>query len=107
MKKTLGNNLKKLLEDNDLQNKDLANYLQVKEQTVSGYTTDKHAMSIENLIKAADYFNCSTDYLLGRVETPKILTGTKEDYDILELIKKLEISTKTIVIMLLKNIGKK
>lgn len=28
--------------------------------------------SVEKIIKIADYLNCSTDYLLGRAETPEI-----------------------------------
>ncbi len=44
----------------------LAQKLGVKKQSVSNWENDNIMPSIEMLIKIADYFNVSTDYLLGR-----------------------------------------
>ncbi|WPS54776.1 helix-turn-helix transcriptional regulator [Streptococcus sp. S1] len=36
---------------------------------------NKKTPSAEHIAKIADYFNVSTDYLLGRTDNPKITTG--------------------------------
>lgn len=45
---------------------DLAKRLNVSKQSVSNWENDNIQPSIEVLIKLADIFNVSTDYLLGR-----------------------------------------
>lgn len=37
-------------------------------QTFNKYINGEHSCSIYNLVKIADYYGCSTDYLLGRTE---------------------------------------
>lgn len=44
----------------------IANYLNVTIQTISNYETEKRDMSPETIIKLAEYFGVSTDYLLGK-----------------------------------------
>ncbi|MCL2077819.1 MAG: helix-turn-helix transcriptional regulator [Oscillospiraceae bacterium] len=39
---------------------------------ITGWTKGGTIPSGENLIKLADYFNISVDYLLGRTENPEI-----------------------------------
>lgn len=43
----------------------LAKYLNVTLQTISNYETEKRDMSPDTIIKLANYFGVSTDYLLG------------------------------------------
>ena len=45
---------------------DLAQHLQITQQTYSSYETGRRQMSYETLCTLADYFEVSTDYLLGR-----------------------------------------
>ena len=45
---------------------DLAKKLNVSKQSVSNWENDNIQPSIEQLIKIADVFSVSTDYLLGR-----------------------------------------
>ncbi|MYN70468.1 helix-turn-helix domain-containing protein [Streptococcus suis] len=42
------------------------------------YSMKKGNPKVENLQKIADYFNVSTDYLLGRTDTPYIADGSSE-----------------------------
>ena len=54
---------------------ELANVLNVKQETISAYESGKALPSCEALIKMAEYLNTSTDYLLGRIEEDSPLTG--------------------------------
>ena len=44
----------------------VANYLSVTVQTISNYENEKRDMTPDTLIKLANYFNVTTDYLLGK-----------------------------------------
>ena len=59
-------NIKNLREDNDIKQKDLAKILNISQNTYSQYETGKIALTAETLIKLADFYNTSVDYLLGR-----------------------------------------
>lgn len=44
----------------------IARYLSVTIQTISNYETEKRDMTPDTILKLAEYFNVSTDYLLGK-----------------------------------------
>ena len=46
--------------------------LNTNQNTISRYETGEREPGIDELIKIADYFNVSVDYLIGRTENPKI-----------------------------------
>jgi transcriptional regulator, XRE family len=50
----------------------LAIDLNTNQNTISRYKTGEHESRIVKLIKIADYFNISLDYLLDRTENPDI-----------------------------------
>lgn len=60
----------RLLEESGLRNNELAAMLGVSEALISRFLKGDRRPSYEVLVKIADVFNCSTDYLLGRVNTP-------------------------------------
>ena len=62
--------VRELREDHDLKQRELAEYLDVKQTTYSKYELGKIDIPIEALIKLADYYHVSTDYLLGRTDEP-------------------------------------
>ena len=64
-------NLKAIREDNDIKQKDIAKYLSVSQNTYSQYETGIISLTAEVLIKIADYYGVSVDYLLDRTNTPK------------------------------------
>ena len=49
----------------------LATDLNTTQNTISRYETGEREPGIDELIKIADYFNVSVDYLIGRTENPK------------------------------------
>ncbi len=57
--------LKDLREDSDLKQKELAEYLHIKQNTYSQYENGQRQLPIDILIKLAKYYNVSTDYILG------------------------------------------
>lgn len=58
--------LKELRKERGLKQKDLATVLQVAPQSIGYYENLINKPDPEMLIKIADYFNVSIDYLLGR-----------------------------------------
>lgn len=44
----------------------IANFLNVTIQTISNYETEKRDMTPETILKLSEYFNVSTDFLLGK-----------------------------------------
>ena len=50
----------------------LATDLHTTQNTISRYETGEREPGIDELIKIADYFNVSVDYLIGRTENPKM-----------------------------------
>lgn len=50
----------------------LATDLNTTQNTISRYETGEREPGIEELIKIADYFGVSVDYLIGRTENPKM-----------------------------------
>ncbi len=61
-------NIRNLREDNDYRQKDIAAVLNVSQNTYSQYENGIIELTAENLIKLANFYNVSVDYLLGRTE---------------------------------------
>lgn len=61
-------NLRAIREDNDLRQSDIAKMLNVSQNTYSQYETGVIALTADVLIKLANYYNVSVDYLLDRTD---------------------------------------
>ena len=57
--------IKELREDLDIKQETLANYLHIKQNTYSQYENEQRQLPINILIRLAEYYNVSTDYILG------------------------------------------
>lgn len=84
--------LKELREDKQLNQSDLAEILNVSRQTISGYETGSIEPPFSTLIKLADIYNCSLDYLAGRTKEKHNLNLMDKDNKklLLELIEVVE-----------------
>ena len=60
--------LKDIREDHDITQRELASYLGISQNTYSQYESGKRQIPIEILIRLADYFHTSTDYILERTD---------------------------------------
>ncbi len=65
-------NLRAIREDKDLKQKDIAEVLSVSQNTYSQYETGVIPITAETLIKLAEFYGVSIDYLLDRTNNPKI-----------------------------------
>ncbi len=63
-------NLKSAREDRDLKQKDVAAVLHVSQNTYSQYETGVIALTAEAVVRLADFYGVSTDYLLDRTDDP-------------------------------------
>lgn len=64
--------LRDLREDQDLAQKEVAAFLGIDQRVYSNYETGKREIPVHLLIRLAELYHTSTDYLLGRtlVRTP-------------------------------------
>ena len=62
------NRLKELREKRELLGKDLAKIMCVEPATITNWEKGNRFPKDDMLIKIADYFDCSLDYLLGRAD---------------------------------------
>lgn len=62
------NRMRDLREDHDLTQKEMAEILHISQRTYSHYENGTRNIPLDVLVALADYYGCSTDYLLGRAK---------------------------------------
>ena len=60
--------LRDLREDHDKKQVDIASYLGIAQTVYSRYERGFQTIPVEHLLKLADYYGVSTDYILGRTD---------------------------------------
>ncbi|WP_416347383.1 helix-turn-helix domain-containing protein [Enterococcus thailandicus] len=68
MSKLKYKNIRSIREDNDMTQQQMAEMLNISQNTYSQYETGKIEWTASTLIKIADYFDVSLDYLLDRTK---------------------------------------
>lgn len=63
-------NLRSIREDRDIKQREIAKFLNVSQNTYSQYENGVIALTAEVLVKLANYYRCSIDYLLDRTDDP-------------------------------------
>ncbi len=63
--------IRDLREDRDLTQREIADYLRIKQNTYSQYENGQRQLPIDFLIALAKYYNTSTDYILGLTDEIK------------------------------------
>lgn len=66
-------NIRSIREDNDVIQQQMAELLSVSQNTYSQYETGKIEWTASTLIKIADYFDVSVDYLLDRTKRKNMI----------------------------------
>ena len=74
--------IREIREDRDLTQKQISKILNCTQQTYSRYETQEITIDINNLIKLAEFYNTSTDYLLGLTNEIKPYPRIKQKIDI-------------------------
>jgi HTH-type transcriptional regulator, competence development regulator len=67
---TFGKRLRFLRKNRNMTQKDLADVFNLSESTIGMYERDEREPSFEFVRHLADFFNVTTDYLLGRTDLP-------------------------------------
>lgn len=65
--------LKDLREDHDLKQSDVAEFLGIQQTVYSRYERGFQNIPLEHLMKLAEKYNVSTDYILGITDNPNKL----------------------------------
>ena len=84
-------NLHGLRKDRKLTLKDLADYMNVSTQTIMNWENNIYEPDINNLVKLADFFDVSIDYLVGRYIYDSTIDKIKcmDKDELIELLKKI------------------
>ena len=64
--------LRDMREDADLTQKEIASYLGIQQTVYSRYERGFQTIPLEHLIRLADYYHVSLDYLTGRSQRPNL-----------------------------------
>lgn len=95
-----GEKLKKLRMDKNMTQQELAKILKISSSTIGMYEQNRRSPDIETLKLIADYFQCSTDYLLGKndIENMNRLSLLRKSHNMsqAELAEKLGVTQQTI-----------
>lgn len=88
---TIGSKLKKLRVENGYSQRQLAEYLEIDQSNLSKIENDKRQLNLVLLDKVCNLYNCTPEYLLGKVDTyekQKIAFKSGKDMD-LNVISKI------------------
>ena len=64
--------IRNLREDSDLTQEELAQHLHISQRAYSHYESGSRKLPLDLLCELADFYNCSTDYLLGRTNKKEL-----------------------------------
>lgn len=107
------NRIKNLREKRGLIQEILASELGITQQMLSKYERDITVIKVDILKKLAEYFNVTTDYLLGLSDIKRDFTGQirlnetiDEYYDFIEIYKKLDRYDQELIWTIMQSVRK-
>ncbi|MDF2548783.1 MAG: family transcriptional regulator [Anaerosolibacter sp.] len=65
---SIGHRIKWLRENRNIGQQELCDFLGVEQSTLANYENNRRTPKADMLTKIADYFNVTTDFLLGRTD---------------------------------------
>lgn len=71
---TIGKRINTLLAEQKKLQKELANFLGVQDNTISYFVSGRRTPNIEQIVKISEFFNVTTDYLLGKTPVKSVDT---------------------------------
>lgn len=74
-----GERLRLLRKERNLTQTELGNKINVTKVSISGYESGNRTPDTDTLQRLADFFEVSTDYLLGRTDRPALTPEEKEE----------------------------
>lgn len=79
--------LRNLRKDKGVTQQAVADAIGVRQSNYAFYETGKKHPSHETLLAIADYYGVTSDYLLGRTQSPNHVKVDSDDFDLLVLTK--------------------
>lgn len=106
-----GELLAELRRDKKLSQKELASIFHLAASTISSYEMGVHSPHVEQLANFADFFNVTTDYLLGRTSSDmspqvldEILVDNTKVGEIVNILKNLPEDRRRAFLLILKDV---
>jgi len=90
------NKLRRLIEENDITQKELANALRIPVSTFGGYVQGTSEPDFQTLVIIANYFGVTTDYLLDMSDSDGMADPMEDE--LLRVFRSLTPEQKTIFI---------
>lgn len=77
---TFGEKLKDLMDEKEVSQKEVSSTLNIAISTLNGYANDYREPDFATLVALANYFDVSTDYLLGVTSSSKIDIDSTDEH---------------------------
>lgn len=95
----LGNRIKELRKEKGVSQQMIAEYVGVSQKAIDYWEREINEPKASYIVRLAEFFDCSADYLLGREDDFGIIRDNSddrlnEDYEIAKLIKMMDRETK-------------
>ena len=106
-------NLKKLREEAGISQKTLAEAVGVSQQSINKYENHNIEPDIDTLIRIADYFNTSVDYLIGHTNIRRMIEAVysyqlnEVESNMIDGYRKLTEKQKKSIDMIIENYNEK
>lgn len=84
-----GEKIRYLRTKNNITSKQLGKILDISESSISLYENGKRTPNIELIVKVADLFNVSTDFLLGVTDNPQKAFQNDSETDFSEILENI------------------
>lgn len=108
---SFGELLAELRKDKKLSQKELADIFHLASSTISSYEKGVHSPRVDQLVHFADYFDVTTDYLLGRTSSELSLQVLDETFvdnvkvgDAINILKSLPEDHRRAFLLILKDV---
>lgn len=95
----LGNKIKELRKEKGVSQQMIAEYVGVSQKAIDYWEREINEPKASYIVRLADFFDCSADYLLGREDDFGVIHENcddifNEEYEIAKLIKMMDRETK-------------
>lgn len=95
--------IKALISDRDLKQKDLAKDLGIPPSTFSNYMTGANELPLDVLVQIAEYFDVTTDFLLGRaVERKPVLMISPAEQTLIRDLRELTPNQRELLLQIIR-----
>ena len=93
--------LKNIRQDNNLTQKEIADFLKIDVKTYNRVENKKGQLSMQNIVALASYYKVTTDYLLGATNTPEAHSQLTQE-QLFAAFSKASTNEKNAIVALLK-----